>query len=295
MNLRAIDVWVIVFSAATSAVALLFGGHQASFAQSHLFHGIAILAALTAARFVPDRGDYWPFLRHGYAVLLFGFFYRDAARYIFIFFDHWFDPALMHAQAAIFGQSPVHYLARFGSPWLLDFWMIGYGFYYLMAPTAILLMLLNRRPDLFRRTVVAAGAAFFVSYTLFFLFPLEGPRYALQNELPPLKGFIFYPFVMWVQNKGSIHGGCMPSSHTAVAWIVTYYSARVNRTAGRILGILTALLTVGCVWGRFHYFTDVLAGLTIFAVTVWAVERYNEDSAAVPAAHPAAEAAELAR
>jgi hypothetical protein len=295
MKLRAVDLWVIIFSAATSAIALLFGGDQAAFVPSHLLHAVAILMAIAAARFVPDRGDFWPFLRHGYAVVLFGFFYRDAARYIFIFFDHWFDPALMAAEAAIFGTSPVEYIARFDSPWLLEFWMIGYAFYYVIAPLAILTMMIKRRPDIFRRTIAATAAAFVVSYTLFFLFPLEGPRFALKDQLPPLEGLIFYPLVMWIQNSGSIHGGCMPSSHTAVAWIVTYYIARVSRMAGRVFAVLTCMLTVGCVWGRFHYLADVVAGLVIFAVTVWAVERYKEDTAARPAGSPAPEAAQLAR
>jgi hypothetical protein len=287
LKLKAIDGWVIGFSTLGSVVALFFGGDQAPFIQSHILHLVAIAVALAAARFVPDRGQ-WAFLRHGYAIVLFGFFYRDAARYIFIFHDHWFDPALMQFQARLFGESPVIRISQFTSPFLLDFWMIGYGFYYFIAPLAVAIMMVYRRPDIFRRTVLAAASAFLVSYTMFYLFPLEGPRYALAGQLPPLKGIVFYPFVMWMQNNGSIHGGCMPSSHTAVAWIVTYYLAKVHAGIGNVFKVLTAILTVGCVWGRFHYTADVLVGLCIFALTVWLTERYNVDIAetAVPPAAP---------
>lgn len=295
MKLKAIDLWVIAFSAMGSLIALLFGGDQAPFVQSHILHVVAVALALAAARWVPDTGDRWPFLRHGYAVVLFGFFYRDAARYIFIFFDHWFDPVLMRAQAAILGTSPVIWMSQFTSPWLLDFWMVGYGFYYFIAPLAVIIMMVHRRPDIFRRTALAAAAAFLVSYTMFFLFPLEGPRYALAGQLPPLKGIIFYPFVMWMQNNGSIHGGCMPSSHTAVAWIVTFYIAKVHAGIGRVFKVLTVILTVGCVWGRFHYTTDVIVGLIIFAVTVRTVERYNVDTGGQPVPPPAPFPAELTR
>ena len=295
MKLKALDLWVIGFALLGSLIALLFGGSQAAFARSHIFHAVAIATALAAARWVSDRGVFWPFLRHGYAVPLFGFFYRDAANYIFIFFDGWFDPALLRFQAAIFGESPVIRLSQFTSPELLDFWMIGYGFYYFIAPLAIIIMIYYRRPDVFRRSMVAAAAAFFVSYTMFFLFPLEGPRYALKGQLPPLEGIFFYPFVMWMQNNGSIHGGCMPSSHTAVAWVVSFYIAKVHRGIGRIFKILTVLLTVGCVWGRFHYTADVVVGLIIFALTVWITERCSVDRAAPVMQARAPRPAELTR
>lgn len=294
MKLKSIDGWVIGFSTVGSLVAFFFGGDQAPFMQSHLLHAAAIAVALAAARYVPDRG-YWTFLRHGYAVVLFGFFYRDAASYIFVLHDHWFDPALMQFQARLFGENPVIWISRFTSPFLLDFWMIGYGFYYFIAPLAVIIMVVYRRPDIFRRTVLASASAFLVSYTMFYLFPLEGPRYALAGQLPPLKGFIFYPFVMWMQNNGSIHGGCMPSSHTAVAWIVTFYLAKVHVGIGRVFKVLTVILTVGCVWGRFHYTTDVLVGLCIFALTVWLTERYNADMAETVVPTPAPLPAEMTR
>jgi len=275
MKLAAVDRWVIGYSLLTSLVALLFAGSQQAFIGSHLLHFAAIVVALAISRWVPDRGGLWPFLRHGYPILLFGLFYRDTAGYIHLLVKGWLDPAMIRFEAAIFGVDPVTWIGKLDAPWLLDFWMVGYFSYYLLAPIGIALMLWQRQPEVFRRMTVAACAAFFISYTMFYLFPLEGPRYALQDVLPPLKGVVFYPMVMWVQNAGSIHGGCMPSSHTAVAWIVTYYSYRVYRPIGRVLVVLSSLLTVGCVWGRFHYPTDVVVGLAIFVGSVYVTERYN--------------------
>lgn len=273
MKLIGVDRWVIAYSAITSAVALIFSASQATFWPSHLFHALAILLALAIARWTPEN-ELWAFIRYGYPVALFGFFYRDTQPYVLLIFDHWFDPALMAWEQQLIGANISTALAGIDSKALLELWMAGYAFYYVIAPVAITVMIWNRRPDLFRRMTLASTAAFFVSYMLFYLYPLEGPRHALAATLPPLEGWLFYPLVMSIQNAGSIHGGCMPSSHTAVAWIVTYYVFKAQRTAGHVFVALSALLTVGCVWGRFHYVTDVVVGITLFAICIYLTERF---------------------
>ena len=275
MKLGSVDWWVIGYSVFGSAVALLFGSDQSGFVDSHLLHAGAIIAALAVARYVPSEGRWAPYIRYGYPVPLFGLFYLDTHHYIWSFFSDWFDPALIAFEESILGFNFTAQVARIDSPLLLDFWMFGYFFYYLMPPLAVTVMVWKQRPDEFRRMMVAVSAAFFVSYAMFFLYPLEGPRYAMADVLPPLKGIIMYPLVMAVQNNGSIHGGCMPSSHTAVAWIFTFYLFLVHRAIGRFMVVISTILSVGCFWGRFHYVTDVLVGFAIFLVAIWWTERYN--------------------
>jgi membrane-associated phospholipid phosphatase len=189
--------------------------------------------------------------------------------------DHWLDPVLIRFEESVLGFNFTAWLAQFDSPLALDFWMFGYSFYYILAPFAVVVMVWRNEPEIFRRMNIAAAATFFVSYAMFFFFPLEGPRHAMQSVLPPLQGIVFYPLVMKIQNAGAIHGGCMPSSHTAVAWVVTYYIALVDRRIGAALVFISVLLSVGCFWGRFHYLSDVIVGLLIFGVAVRVTERYN--------------------
>jgi hypothetical protein len=275
LRLSAVDGWVIGYSVFASAVALLFGSVQSGFADSHVLHVGAIIVALAVARYVPSEGRWSPFLRYGYAMPLFGLFYLDTHHYIWVFFSEWFDPALIAFEESMLGFNFTSQIARIDSPLLLDFWMFGYFFYYLMPPLAVTVMIWKRRPDEFKRMMGAVSAAFFVSYAMFFFYPLEGPRYAMVEVLPALKGIILFPLVMAIQNNGSIHGGCMPSSHTAVAWIFTYYLLLVHRSTGRFMVVISTILSVGCFWGRFHYLTDVLVGFAIFLVAIWWTERYN--------------------
>ena len=67
----------------------------------------------------------------------------------------------------------------------------------------------------------------------------------------------------------------MPSSHTAVSWVVTWYVLKMDRRWGRALMVISTLLSVGCFWGRFHYVTDVVVGLVLFATAVLFTEWYN--------------------
>jgi hypothetical protein len=289
VKLKAVDYWVIGYSLFASAVALLFAPDQAIFAGSHALHLVAIIAALLAARFVPARGRFWPFLRHGYPVVFFTLFYADTVHYIFLIIDHWLDPALIAFEESLLGFNFTAWVAEFDSALLLDFWMFGYAFYYILAPVATVIMVWRNEAELFRRMTIATCGTFFVSYSMFFLFPLEGPRYAMASVLPPLEGIVFYPLVMSIQNAGAIHGGCMPSSHTAVAWVATYYLALADRRIGAALVFISVVLSVGCFWGRFHYLTDVIVGLAIFAVAVGVTERYNRRAATGPHQAPTQE------
>ena len=275
MRLNAIDRWVVGYSLFSSAVALIFGGDQSAFLWSHVLHVAAILVVWIVGRTVPSRGDWEPFVRYGYPIPLFVFFYLETRHYIWLFFSDWFDPALIAMEESILGFNVIAEIARIDSPLLLDFWMFGYFFYYLMPPLAVGVMVWRNEPELFRRLMTGISAGFLVSYTMFYFFPLEGPRYAMADVLPPLHGIVLYPLVMLVQHNGSIHGGCMPSSHTAVAWIFTYYLYKAHRPTGWAMIVISFILSVGCLWGRFHYLTDVLVGLGIFVVAVWIIERYN--------------------
>jgi hypothetical protein len=291
VKLETVDSLVIGYVLLASATALATAGDHSDFILSHLFHAGTICVTLSVAYWVPRNGRFWPFVRHGYPVLLFGFLYLDNAPYISLFFDDWFDPMLIRFEASLFGVHPNQVLARLDQTWLFELWMLGYFFYYLLAPVAVAVAIWKNQVELFRRMVVAACAAFFISYVMFWLFPLEGPRWAMATALPPLRGGVFHTLVMSIQ-QGAIHGGCMPSSHTAVAWVVTYYIHRIDVRAGRALILISLLLSVGCVWGRFHYVTDVAVGMLISLVVVWLTERYKHAGAFAPGAQTAAAIAE---
>ncbi|MEE8578091.1 MAG: phosphatase PAP2 family protein, partial [candidate division Zixibacteria bacterium] len=85
--------------------------------------------------------------------------------------------------------------------------------------------------------------------------------------------------VNYVIENGAVHGGCMPSTHVAVAIVIMMVCFRYYRRAGWYLLPVNIGLAVGTVWGRFHYVSDVFVGTAIAICSVWIVERYLPQTA----------------
>jgi membrane-associated phospholipid phosphatase len=62
---------------------------------------------------------------------------------------------------------------------------------------------------------------------------------------------------------GSAWGTAFPSSHVAVALVVSVSAWREWRGLGRLLVAATVLLALGTIYGQFHYAVDALAGAAL--------------------------------
>ena len=67
-------------------------------------------------------------------------------------------------------------------------------------------------------------------------------------------------------------GGAFPSSHVVVACLVLRESFRQRLKLRWVLSLVVPLLCLGTVYGRYHYASDVVAGLLIF----WPLVRLSE-------------------
>ena len=66
-----------------------------------------------------------------------------------------------------------------------------------------------------------------------------------------------------IQAKGSIHGGCFPSSHVAAAFAVLFSARRYEKTIFWILLPIVLSLAVSIVYTRYHYAVDSVAGAMV--------------------------------
>jgi membrane-associated phospholipid phosphatase len=87
-------------------------------------------------------------------------------------------------------------------------------------------------------------------------------------------GIIFTPVAQYVIKVAGLHGGCMPSSHVAVALVVMIYAIRYTKTLAWILTPVILSLFVATVYGRFHYFLDVVAGILVGLLALFICERF---------------------
>lgn len=229
------------------------------------FHGaVAGLVLLLAARLKTGADGWRGLLRWGYPILLFTFLYEETGYLVHLFSSRWFDPEVINFEYRLTGTVPSVWLAEHARPWLTEIVMAGYFSYYFIIPLGALVLWGKGKKGDFQRMILSVCIGFFVSYAGFLLFPVEGPRYHIPHlHPPPVDGPFFYKLVRFVIDKGAIHGGCMPSSHVAVAVLVLMSLYRGARGWFWALLPLVTGLAVGTVYGRFHYASDVVVGLAI--------------------------------
>lgn len=209
------------------------------------------------------------FVRNLYPAMLYSLFYREletADRWIFPGF---LDQHIVAFERAIFGVDPNLWIMNAQSAWVNEIMMLGYFSYYLLIPLVAFVLFVRQRIDDLRGMLYGTTVAFVISYIGFVVFPVEGPRYYFAAHFPePLAGWVFVPLVRYIIDQGAIHGGCMPSSHVAVALVILFWARRTMPRMGSILTPFVFFLILGTAWGRFHYVTDAVVGIIVAAAAL---------------------------
>jgi membrane-associated phospholipid phosphatase len=260
------DYVILGYCALMALLILAFGRPFGEYVDELIAYiGIFVISYLIV-RYVPEqRSRFFDFIRHLYPVFLFSFFYRLTGGMMFLFFDGFYDWQLTTFEAMLMGVNPTLLIDRemlnLFTTELLSF---CYFAYYLMLPAFMLALFLQRKYDVIRQSLTAICLTFFMSYLLFSLYPVEGPRWFFASDFQnSVSGPLFRPLVEFVIDNGAVRGGAMPSSHVAVALVVMWYCFKHYRLFGWILLLINIGLAAGTVWGRFHYVSDVLVGIAI--------------------------------
>jgi membrane-associated phospholipid phosphatase len=181
------------------------------------------------------------------------------------------DAAVQAWEQALFGGQPSRdWIRAAPSPWLAIPLHAGYLSYYFVLAAAPLGLWAAGRRDGARRATLAMMAAFYLCYAAFLLFPVAGPRYAFAPADNLATRTAIARFVQRLLDGGAAWGTAFPSSHVAVAVVAAVSAFREWRALGAVLIPAAALLTLGTVYGQFHYAVDALAGLVVAAAVVFA-------------------------
>jgi membrane-associated phospholipid phosphatase len=266
--------YILVFSFGL----LVFGRDDPLWPQILAVH-LALLAAIIAMiHWWGDRTrGIAGFLRQLYPGILYPFFYWQMHSAVFWLIPGFLDHHLVAFERAVLGVDLNIWLQPVQTPLLNEWMMAGYFSYYLLIPIVALPWHFRGHHDDVRRLLTATSVAFFISYIGFVIYPVEGPRHFLADQFTaPLSGWLFVPLVQWVISSGAIHGGCMPSSHTAVALVVLIWTRRRQPRMAAWLAPVVFTLFLGTVWGRFHYLTDTLVGLAVGFAAVYSTDRWQK-------------------
>jgi membrane-associated phospholipid phosphatase len=210
------------------------------------------------------------FLRYWYIPLFLTVFYEQIDAFILGLHGRYLVHVIYSFELAFLGVHPSVWMEKFSHPVLNEIMKIAYHSYYWMG--ILLGVSLYARQELiaFRRTIFSVSLAFFISYFGFILFPVIGPRYALSHLYKgPLEGYFVTALQDFIMEHGDIRGGCMPSSHVAVAIVVLLLAWIYRRKAALLLTPLVTMLCISTVYNRYHYVSDVVAGVAVGLVAFW--------------------------
>lgn len=277
-----------------AALILVIGRPFANYRDELLFYSSVAALVAAIARYVPVEGTrLTDLIRLLYPGLLFTFFYRETGGTMFLLFDSFYDWQLTGFEKSVLGVYPTIYIDRhLLSVWLNEIFSLCYFSYYLMIPVFLLGAFIKKDYQLLRSSLTAICLTFFISYFLFFVYPIEGPRwYFASAYMNDIDGPVFRPLTELIITMGAVRGGCMPSSHFAVGLVIFLYCFRYYRKASWLLLPLVIGLGIGTFWGRYHYVSDVIVGGVIGLAStlfIWnyypvsATKRYNSESIKEP-------------
>lgn len=179
------------------------------------------------------------------------------------------DHVVQMWEVALFGCQPAQDWIR-AQPWLWLSWPLhlGYLSYYFILAGAPLGLWITGRHAAARQTILLIMVTFYACYAVFLFFPVTGPRYVFPlaenaaTAIPPAV------FAQQLLERGAAWGTAFPSSHVAAALVASVSAWRAWRLLGFALVPLAVLLTLGTVYGQFHYAVDALAGALLAGVVL---------------------------
>ncbi|MBI5266948.1 MAG: phosphatase PAP2 family protein [candidate division Zixibacteria bacterium] len=273
------DYIVLGYCALMAALILVFGRPFIQYLDELAFYvGAAMLAIFIPRVLDEHRSRSEAFIRLLYPALLLWPFYRMTQGTILLVFDNFFDADLSAFEVSILGADPSLYFDSHGlNVVVTEILSLCYFSYYFMIPAFFLPVFFRRDYRILKEALAVVCLTFFASYLLFALYPIEGPRWHFAGLYQhPVEGPLFRQLVNFVIDSGAVHGGCMPSSHTAVGLVLMLMCFRYYRRWGWVLLPFVIGLAAGTVWGRFHFASDVVVGAAIACAAYWLINKYHD-------------------
>jgi membrane-associated phospholipid phosphatase len=269
-NYRPIDYLVLIYSAINVLYILLgISLHGANSERLHnplrhlvIFCGIIVFVLLLEILEKYKNGKVITILRDWYAVGLFLYFFETTSALNLTLFPEFLDRFFMRIDAFIFGYQPAtEWGLRYNTWFLSELFHFSYFSYYLIELFYLFIYLKNR--DLFLRYAFQLGFVFFLCYLTYNVLPVIGGR-NLQGMMELTTVYRQGPFtrlMAYIYHISPHLGGAFPSSHVAIAFVVTLSAFHYRKITGCLLLPLSVLLTISTVYCHYHYFIDSIAGL----------------------------------
>ncbi len=260
--LRPVDVITVLYLLASGTLAALFLHPSSLGMQLALLHAAAALLLPFFVGTLRKPGGKWKaFLLDWYPVLVFYFLYEETALINvgspFGPIDHW----LSHSDDLIFGvQLSEAFPEALSALWFQEAMAASYFSYYLLIPGGGLYLWLRNRKT-FPFFIFTVSACFYFCFILFIILPAGGPQQYLRLGHIHWDGIVFGPILTGMLGALECDTGAFPSSHIAIAFIVTFFVWREGGKIRYLFALLFTGLFFATVYGGPHYGIDIPAGL----------------------------------
>jgi membrane-associated phospholipid phosphatase len=268
---------------------VLFHGRSVPHWESLIIAHLVLLGLihwLVVWHFLDRAGKTLGFLRHFYPVVLYAGFFAETGLLDQMFVQGYLDPVVIGWDHRLFGFQPsLVFMEQL--PFLLVseiFYSAYFSYYVMIGGVGLTLYLRNRRQ--FFHYVSVVSFVFYFCYILYIFLPVVGPPiffraipgYNLPANLQQLasvaqypeavKSGWFYRIMKWIYQVFEAPGAAIPSSHVAIALCTVYFSFRYIRGIRWLHLIMVVLLCLATVYCRYHYVSDVLAGIAIAVLLI---------------------------
>lgn len=247
-----------------------------SWPQNFVMHIIFIFGGLEIIRLgeMRPQNRFLRALRTFYPVIFILYGWDELNDMVRMFFgSFWMTDILIDLDEKIFGVHPTVWMQQYYSPWLDELMSFLYSGYYLMIPLATLPLYLRGKHKETMAVFSIGTLAYFANFALFYIMPSVCPRsIPLMDSLHSVDytGYLFASLIRFLQQGGSVLGGCFPSSHVTASFVWAFATWRYNRKLGYLLLPLAFGVAISAVYLRYHHAVDPLSGL-VLAIIVYFV------------------------
>ena len=176
-------------------------------------------------------------------------------------------------RALFFGHDPQDLLQPLLRPWLSELLAFVYSFYALLFPLVLSAAFANGGRLAIQRATFTLGLALLIAYASYELIPVKGPVLSRSFDVP-LDLYLSAPLKEAMMDRTRITWDCFPSLHTANTVLLAEVAWRWSRRLFWFISPAVVLMPFACVYLRYHYVADIIAGALLAALMITVAKRH---------------------
>lgn len=260
--------WLIIGYLGLTGVFILVWCKNVTYWYLHLVGRVLlILGVLQIASWQTSQPVPLQFMQDWYPLLTIPGFYIEMRALTQMVFRGYFDEKVIHWEKQVFKGMPSLSLSRHLPSLLIsEFLHFCYLLHYCLAGFLPAWFYFQNEIEIFQKIVFAETCIIHLGLLWYPFFPCAGPRYLFEKIQGKLADGFFFKIAHTILEVGSSKGTAFPSSHVSLSMIILFLALRYDTTAFLVLLPLCSGLTLGTVYGRFHYAIDALAGFILAGI-----------------------------